>query len=236
MFQVGQTAAWHRNSPDMRSVDVILVKVVKIARNGIIVEMADGTRKRVARDRLRPPKPAPAKPFLRRPTQPTEDSQPMLGQPAGWIPPVLPKPWLPMRIASDPERVVHAVIDQRALCGLELAPASIGWLWVRGDDVSCEECWQKHLEAELERDPIVQALRSYGHTGPITREDYISFNWAGCSVKPWTAEHEAELPVLLQDWKRFERNARRRQKYAEQKYGQWARDLVDELVQRLIAK
>jgi len=68
MFQVGQTAVWHRVASDLSRVDAIRVKIVKIGRNGITVEAPlenGGTRKvRVARDSLRPPKP-PAKPLVR---------------------------------------------------------------------------------------------------------------------------------------------------------------------------
>jgi chromatin segregation and condensation protein Rec8/ScpA/Scc1 (kleisin family) len=88
----------------------------------------------------------------------------------------------------------------------------------------------------IEKDPIVQSMRRYGDTGPIARDDYISYNWAGLSIRPWTAEHEADLPLLLQDWGRFERNARRRERYAERKYGAWAREQVEELVRRLKQK
>jgi hypothetical protein len=69
------------------------------------------------------------------------------------------------------------------------------------------------VSAEFERDGIVQHLRKLGHEGPITREDYIGFNWAGCSIRTWTAEHEDSLPALLQDWPRFYKNAERREKH-----------------------
>jgi hypothetical protein len=109
----------------------------------------------------------------------------MLGQPAGWIPPVLPKPWDPMIVVGDAERTVHAVpTGTRAKCGYE---SSTGRQWARGFDLTCPHCWQKIAEEEFERDSIVQCLRKYGHEGPITREDYISFNWAGCKIRPWTA-------------------------------------------------
>ena len=38
---------------------------------------------------------------------------------------------------------------------------------------------------------------------PITRKNYVAFNW-GKKPKPWTAEHEAELPEELQDWSAFD--------------------------------
>ena len=34
---------------------------------------------------------------------------------------------------------------------------------------------------------------------PVTREDYIYLNHGGKPPKPWTHEHEAELPEPLQD-------------------------------------
>jgi hypothetical protein len=37
-----------------------------------------------------------------------------------------------------------------------------------------------------------------------------SFNYAGCSIRPWTAEHEDSLPRALQDWPRFFKLAKRR--------------------------
>jgi hypothetical protein len=158
----------------------------------------------------------------------------MLGEPEGRIPTFLPQPWGPMTIVGDAERTVHAVpIGRRALCGAE---SSSGWQWSRGFNVTCKHCCQKIAEDEFERDDIVQCLRRCGHKGPITREDYISFNWAGCSIHPWTAEHEAELPALLQDWPRFYRNARRREQYREKKYGQWAREQVEKLVQEMVQK
>ena len=237
MFEIGQTIVWFRWSKERRNSDAIHVKIVRIARNGITVEVPlenGGTQKiRVARDRLRPVPPKPARPFVR-PTTPPPDPKPMLGQPAGRIPEFLPKPWDPMQMVGDEACVIHAVATGgRALCGYESAT---GWQWARGQDVTCEQCWRKHLEAELEKDMIVQSLRRYGHTGPITREDYISSNWVGCSIRPWTAEHEDSLPALLQDWPRFYRNARRRERYAKRKYGAWAREQVDAMVMALHRK
>jgi len=95
----------------------------------------------------------------------------------------------------------------RALCGVE---SSSGWQWARGQDVTCERCRREHLEAELERDSIVRCMRKYGYEGPITREAYIGMNWAGRSIRPWTAEHEDSLPLALQDWPRFYKLAKRR--------------------------
>jgi hypothetical protein len=163
---------------------------------------------------LKPPKPRPAKPFVR-PTPPPigEVKDRMLGEPAGRIPTFLPKPWDPMIILGDAERVVHAVpTGSRAKCGYESAT---GWQWGgREVDVTREHCWQKIAEEELEKDSIVQTMRKYGYEGPISREDYISFNWAGCSIRPWTAEDEDSLPRALQDWPRFYKNAKRRERRA----------------------
>jgi hypothetical protein len=235
LIEIGTTMTWRRISDDNRRVDEIPVKILKIAKNGVIVEaqLDGGTRKvRVARDRLLPVLRPPA-PFVR-PTTPPADPKPMLGEPAGRIPTCLPKPWDPMIMVSDTECTVHAVpTGTRALCGYE---SGTGWQWAPRFDVTCQHCWRKIAEEELEKDSIVKSLRRYGHTGPITREDYISFNWAGCSIRPWTAEHEAELPLLLQDWERFERNARRRKQYSERKYGQWAREEVERLVREMREK
>jgi hypothetical protein len=144
-----------------------------------------------------------------RPTRPAGEFR-MLGKPAGRIPTVLPEKWDPMCMVGDAERTVHVVpTGARALCGFE---SSSGWLWARGFDVTCQQCCRKIMEDEFERDGIVQYLRKRGHTGLIDRETYISFNWAGCKIRPWTAEHEDALPALLQDWDRFYKNAERREK------------------------
>jgi hypothetical protein len=126
--------------------------------------------------------------------------------------------------------LIHAVPGgTSALCGYESATS---WRWARELEVTCKRCWRKHAEAEFEKDGIVQHLRRLGHTGPITREDYIAFNWVGCSIRPWTAEHELKLPILLQDWPPFDRNARRRERYAERKYGAWARQQVEAMLKK----
>jgi hypothetical protein len=57
---------------------------------------------------------------------------------------------------------------------------------------------------ELDRDPIVRCLRKYGHEGPITREDYIDFNWDACDLKGWNFEHQDQLPTALQCWDKSE--------------------------------
>jgi hypothetical protein len=117
-----------------------------------------------------------------------------------------------MIVVGDAERTVRAVpTGTRVKCGYE---SSTGRQWARGFDLTCPHCWQKIAEEEFERDSIVQCLRKYGHEGPITREDYISFNWAGCKIRPRTAEQEDSLPVLLQDWDRFYKNAQRRERRA----------------------
>jgi hypothetical protein len=122
----------------------------------------------------------------------------MIGKPEGRIPEFLPKPWDPMTIVGHTEHIVHAVpSNNRALCGYRSAT---GWQWARGFDVTCEHCCRKILEDEFESDGIVQHLRSLGHTGPIDRDTYIGFNWAGCDLSDWGAEWEAELPTLLQCW------------------------------------
>jgi hypothetical protein len=169
----------------------------------------------VARDRILPVPPPPT-PFVRPPTPPVDPKQ-MLGQPAGWIPPVMPKPFDPMIAVGDAERVVHAVPSgTQAMCGYQSAS---GWQWARGFDVTCQQCCRKIMEDEFERDSIVQHLRKLGHEGPITREDYISFNYAGLSLKDWGFEHEADLPLLQQCWDKSEwpwpqRRSRRRNKEA----------------------
>jgi hypothetical protein len=225
-IEIGDTMTWRRVSDDRRRIEESPVKILKVAKNGVIVEMTlenGETRKaRVARDRLLPVMPPPA-PRPARPRPPASDlppppSQPpapvgsmpkdrippmpvgempkdrMLGEPAGRIPTSLPKPWDPMIMVGDAERVMHAVsTGTRAMCGHESAT---GWQWARGFELTCKHCCQKIAEDEFERDGIVQHLRKLGHDGPITREDYISFNWAGCSIRPWTAEHEDSLPAL----------------------------------------
>lgn len=39
---------------------------------------------------------------------------------------------------------------------------------------------------------------------PITRENFIEFNWNGKPPVPWDGEAEAQLPEALQDWSRLE--------------------------------
>jgi hypothetical protein len=176
MFEIGQEVTWWRPSDDRRRRDEIRVKVVKIACNGTIVEVpaeGGGTQKvRVARDRLRPVKPPPYPAPNPRPFSPVSQvNARMLGQPVGWIPTELPKPWDPMIKVRDAEQVVHAMpAGNVALCGEE---SGTGWQWARGWDVSCPHCWRKIAEEEFERNGMVQHLRKLGHEGRITREDYL---------------------------------------------------------------
>jgi hypothetical protein len=74
-------------------------------------------------------------------------------------------------------------------------------------------------------DLIIERLKKLG--GPITRERYIWNAYPDGAPVPWSAEAEDDLPPELQNWERFYRNARRRQRYAEQRYGAWAREQVD---------
>jgi hypothetical protein len=198
-IEVGENMTWHRVSNDRRRTDEIPVRTPKIAGNGVFVEVLlpdgvtppDGVKRkaRVARDCILPPLLSPA-PYVR-PTAPPPDPKPMLGEPAGRIPTVLPKPRDPMIVVGDAERTVHAVPSNNiALCRYSSAT---GWLWQRGCD-------------ELDRDMIVQALRRYDV--PVTRENYIGFNWTP-KPRPWTAEHEAELPTALQDLSRIKRKKRK---------------------------
>jgi hypothetical protein len=34
---------------------------------------------------------------------------------------------------------------------------------------------------------------------PLTREKWIQMNWGGDTPKPWTAEHEMEVPAVWRD-------------------------------------
>ncbi|NIJ43262.1 hypothetical protein FHS78_003574 [Parvibaculum indicum] len=47
-----------------------------------------------------------------------------------------------------------------------------------------------------EKDPVVEALERY--KVPVTRSNWIKFSYPDGPPKPWTAEHEAELPEELQ--------------------------------------
>jgi hypothetical protein len=137
----------------------------------------------------------------------------MLGEPVGRIPTELPKNWDPMIVVGDNTETIHAVpTGTHALCGHE---STTGWQWARGFGLTCEACFRKILEEEFEKDLIVKHLHKCGHTGPITRDDYISHNWAGLSLKDWRFEHEDQLPALLQCWDKSEwpwpkRRSRRR--------------------------
>jgi hypothetical protein len=152
----------------------------------------------MSRKKLSPP-PRPFRPFVR-PTPPVGEAR-MLGEPAGRIPIVQPKKWDPMIMVGDTASVVHAVpTGARALCGYESAT---GWQWARGQDVTCEQCWRRHLEEELEKDRTVRAMRKWGFTGPITRQDYLDFIHATDDPQEPSAELESMLPQLLQDWSQF---------------------------------
>jgi hypothetical protein len=39
---------------------------------------------------------------------------------------------------------------------------------------------------------------------PVTRQDYLHLAYFGEIPDPWTAEHEADMPIEPQDWSRFE--------------------------------
>jgi hypothetical protein len=140
MFDVGKTFVWYPGRPNLDSVYGAEVKVVKANRNGIIVELPDGSRKRAARDDLKPVPPPPA-PFVR-PTALAVEPRPMLGMPAGMIPAVHPKKWDPMVMVGDANETVHAVpTGTSALCGYESAT---GWRWARGVEVTCERMLKKN--------------------------------------------------------------------------------------------
>lgn len=53
-------------------------------------------------------------------------------------------------------------------------------------------------------DPVTASvIRVMQRAGiPITRENYIAYNWPEIP-NPWPAELEAELPPFLQDWSQF---------------------------------
>lgn len=38
---------------------------------------------------------------------------------------------------------------------------------------------------------------------PLTRQNYLHLSYAGQLPKPWTMEHEQELPEQFQDWDQF---------------------------------
>ena len=55
---------------------------------------------------------------------------------------------------------------------------------------------QHGMLAMSEKDPVVEALKRY--KVPVTRSNWIKFSYPDGPPKPWTAEHEAELPEELQ--------------------------------------
>jgi hypothetical protein len=94
----------------------------------------------------------------------------MLGEPAGRIPPDR-RNGIPCSWSENAARTVPT--GTRALCGCE---PGTGWMWGRGLEVTCPRCQERIMQEELDKNGIVKMLRKYGHTGPITRRDYIDFN------------------------------------------------------------
>jgi hypothetical protein len=86
IFDLGKVMLWYRPSADQRSTDAITVKIVRVARNGFIVKMPDGTLKRAARDGLKPPKPGPAKRSCDRRRRPRSLSVCWASRPGGFRP------------------------------------------------------------------------------------------------------------------------------------------------------
>jgi hypothetical protein len=79
---------------------------------------------------------------------------------------------------GDNTETAHAVpAGTVALCGCE---SSSGWLWARGFDVTCEGCWQKQLEEELEKDVLVIWMRSMNIL--VTRQSWIDMAWPGDAI------------------------------------------------------
>jgi hypothetical protein len=52
------------------------------------------------------------------------------------------------------------------------------------------------LLQEARHDPTLEYMIKHGI--PLTRERYINLNYLGHPPKPWTAEHEGELPTAFQ--------------------------------------
>jgi hypothetical protein len=48
---------------------------------------------------------------------------------------------------------------------------------------------------------LVQQMKQDGI--PLTRDNYLHVAYFGETPDPWTPEHEADLPVELQDFSRF---------------------------------
>ena len=59
MFTVGATMVWFPRWDKYDAWYGASVKIVKVNSNGILIELADGSRKRAARDDLKWPKPKP---------------------------------------------------------------------------------------------------------------------------------------------------------------------------------
>jgi hypothetical protein len=49
--------------------------------------------------------------------------------------------------------------------------------------------------------PVVEHMQRHGI--PVTRENFIEWNWPDGKPDPWEADHEADLPDELQDWPAF---------------------------------
>jgi hypothetical protein len=75
--------------------------------------------------------------------------------------------WLPMHVAGDHAKTVHAVLGQKALCGAPLPPGAEGWLWQRGHGVTCAACRQRHIIVEARRNP----------RPPVTRRNEYKQTW-----------------------------------------------------------
>jgi hypothetical protein len=55
---------------------------------------------------------------------------------------------------------------------------------------------QRHIDHELLDEARYSPTLAYmiKHGLPLTREKWISMNWPDGAPKPWTAEHEMEVP------------------------------------------
>jgi hypothetical protein len=56
-------------------------------------------------------------------------------------------------------------------------------------------------DEEIAADPVLHGLRR--DKLALSRENYVIRNW-GDVPEEWNAEHEAELPVKMQNWSQFE--------------------------------
>ena len=57
---------------------------------------------------------------------------------------------------------------------------------------------------------------------PITRQNFIDFNWGGTPPDPWSLEAEAQIPTDLQDWSVFGK------KFEDEYYGDEPSEDADE--------